>query len=126
MEKLKNENTADDDSIFNADGDTWKSQRQLSSHEFNTKSLRRFLETVVDTELSARLIPTLSPAAANTAAATLDLQDILQRFTFDNICKIAFGYDLGYLAPTLPEARFATAFENAVRIICGRFNSGVP
>ncbi|CAL1383185.1 unnamed protein product [Linum trigynum] len=114
------------DGIFNADGDTWKSQRQLSSHEFNTKSLRKFVETVVDTELSARLIPTLSAAAANTAAATLDLQDILQRFAFDNICKIAFGYDPGYLAPTLPEARFATAFENAVRIISGRFNSGVP
>ncbi|KAL9436026.1 hypothetical protein AB3S75_022149 [Citrus x aurantiifolia] len=40
------------DGIFNSDGDKWKFQRQVSSHEFNTKSLRKFVETVVETELS--------------------------------------------------------------------------
>lgn len=45
------------DGIFNSDGDKWKFQRQVSSHEFNTKSLRKFVETVVETELSDRLIP---------------------------------------------------------------------
>ncbi|CAN1291852.1 Cytochrome P450 94A1 [Linum perenne] len=110
--------------IFNADGDTWKLQRQLSSHEFNTRSLRKFVETVVDSELTNRLIPTLSSAVAT--GAVLDLQDVLQRFTFDNICVIAFGYDPAYLAPSLPEARFAVAFEDAVRIISERFNSPVP
>ncbi|KAL6208704.1 hypothetical protein ACLB2K_019650 [Fragaria x ananassa] len=39
------------DGIFNADGDNWKFQSQLASHEFNTKSLRKFVEQVVDTEL---------------------------------------------------------------------------
>ncbi|KAG5250511.1 cytochrome P450 family protein [Salix suchowensis] len=87
--------------IFNIDGDSWKFQRQLSSHEFSTKSLRKFVENVVDTELSQRLIPILSAAAANNAV--LDFQDILQRFAFDNICKIAFGYDPAYLLPDLPE-----------------------
>ncbi|KAJ6352311.1 hypothetical protein OIU76_001512 [Salix suchowensis] len=67
--------------IFNIDGDSWKFQRQVSSHEFNTKSLRKFVETVVDTEVSQRLIPILSTAAANNTV--LDLQDILQRFAFD-------------------------------------------
>ncbi|KAF9607992.1 hypothetical protein IFM89_004389 [Coptis chinensis] len=43
--------------IFNADGDNWKFGRQILSHEFNTKSLRKFVETVVDSELSNRLIP---------------------------------------------------------------------
>ncbi|KAF3436193.1 hypothetical protein FNV43_RR23285 [Rhamnella rubrinervis] len=100
--------------IFNADGDNWKFQRQVSSHEFNTKSLRKFVETVVDTELSGRLQPILSIAATN--KSVLDFQDILQRFAFDNICKIAFGYDPAYLLPSLPQSKFAVAFDNAVKI----------
>lgn len=105
--------------IFNVDGDIWKYQRQVASHEFNTRSLRKFVETVVDTELSERLIPILANAAAE--KTVLDLQDILQRFAFDNICKIAFGYDPGYLLPSLPEAEFAVAFEDAVRLSTQRF-----
>nr|GLL30724.1 cytochrome P450 94A2-like [Ipomoea trifida] len=131
--------------IFNTDGPTWKFQRQLASYEFNMKSLRKFVEIVVDTELTERLVPILAAAAACggagdfSAAAyggdgggaavdggVLDLQDILQRFAFDNICKIAFGYDPEYLLPCLPEAKFAVAFEESVRISSERFNSIVP
>ncbi|XP_065859463.1 cytochrome P450 94A1-like [Euphorbia lathyris] len=107
--------------IFNADGDTWKFQRQIASHEFNTKSLRKFIETVVDTELSRRLIPILSSAAKT--REIIDFQDVLQRFMFDNICQIAFGYDPQYLLPSLPEEKFARAFEDGVRISSERFNS---
>ncbi|KAH8509375.1 hypothetical protein H0E87_011217 [Populus deltoides] len=110
--------------IFNIDGDSWKFQRQVSSHEFNTKSLRKFVETVVDTELSQRLIPILSTAAANNTV--LDLQDILQRFAFDNICKIAFGYDPAYLLPDLPEAEFAKTFDEAAKISSDRFATIFP
>ncbi|CAN1844894.1 Cytochrome P450 94A1 [Linum perenne] len=112
------------DGIFNADGASWKFQRQVSSHEFNTKSLRHFVEHVVDTELSDRLIPILSAAA--TSGGVLDLQDILQRFAFDNICRIAFGYDPEYLQPSLPEAEFASAFEDASMISAYRFMSIFP
>ncbi|KAG6785826.1 hypothetical protein NC652_005439 [Populus alba x Populus x berolinensis] len=110
--------------IFNINGDSWKFQRKLSSNEFNTKSLRKFVETVVDAELSQRLIPILSTAAADNAV--LDLQDILQRFAFDNICQIAFGYDPAYLLPDLPEAEFAKTFDDAVNISSQRFNSVFP
>nr|AYM55663.1 cytochrome p450 [Croton stellatopilosus] len=110
--------------IFNADGDTWKLQRQISSHEFSTKSLRKFVETVVDTEITQRLIPILSDAAAN--RTVVDLQDLLQRFAFDNICKIAFGYDPAYLLPSFPPMEFAEAFEESIRIISDRFNCAFP
>ncbi|KAL3717390.1 hypothetical protein ACJRO7_008902 [Eucalyptus globulus] len=48
----------------------------------------------------------------------MDMQDILQRFAFDNICKIAFGYDAEYLSPSLPQpsAKFKETFEDAVKI----------
>ncbi|KAJ4839913.1 hypothetical protein Tsubulata_026606 [Turnera subulata] len=110
--------------IFNADGDTWKFQRQVASHEFNTKCLRKFVETVVDTELSQRLIPILEAVAAD--KKVVDLQDILQRFAFDNICKIAFGYDPAYLSPSLPQEQFATSFEEAVMISCKRVRTLLP
>ncbi|XP_028765511.1 cytochrome P450 94A2-like [Neltuma alba] len=111
--------------IFNANGDNWKFQRQLSSHEFNTRSLRKFVETVVDAELSDRLIPILSSAAAGDPVV-LDLQDILQRFTFDNICRIAFGFDPAYLLPSLPETKFARAFEEGTKLSSERFNAAIP
>ncbi|XP_043700796.1 cytochrome P450 94A2-like [Telopea speciosissima] len=110
--------------IFNTDGENWKFQRQISSHEFNTKSLRKFVETVVEAELSDRLIPLLTKAAAE--KSILDLQDILQRFAFDNICKIAFGFDPEYLSPSLPIAEFAAAFDEAVLISGMRMNCAIP
>ncbi|KAL7226502.1 hypothetical protein ACSBR1_021581 [Camellia fascicularis] len=112
------------DGIFNVDGENWKFQRQVASHEFNTKSLRKFVETVVDTELSDRLIPILSSAAAN--KTVLDFHDILQRFAFDNICKIAFGHDPAYLLPSLPQEKFAVAFDTAARISGERFRAFHP
>ncbi|XP_059432660.1 cytochrome P450 94A2-like [Corylus avellana] len=110
--------------IFNVDGESWKFQRQIASHEFNTKSLRKFVETVVDTEISDRLIPILSSAAAT--GTVLDFEDILQRFAFDNICEIAFGFDPAYLLPSLPQTKFAQAFEDSVQISGDRFRSLIP
>ncbi|XP_055813175.1 cytochrome P450 94A2-like [Solanum dulcamara] len=112
------------DGIFNVDGEIWKYQRQVASHEFNTKSLRKFVETVVDAELNERLIPLLADAAVE--KKVLDFQDVLQRFAFDNICKIAFGYDPAYLLPSLPQAKFAVAFEEAVKLSSERFNAVFP
>ncbi|CAL5206923.1 unnamed protein product [Lathyrus oleraceus] len=113
------------DGIFTVDGEAWKFQRQISSHEFNTKSLRKFVETVVDVELSNRLLPILSEASIN-QTTVLDFQDILQRFTFDNICMIAFGYDPEYLLPSFPETPFATAFDEGTRLSSQRLTAVTP
>ncbi|KAK6940714.1 Cytochrome P450 [Dillenia turbinata] len=110
--------------IFNIDGENWKFQRQVSSHEFNTRTLRRFTETVVDTELFDRLIPILSESVQK--KTVLDFQDVLQRFAFDNICKISFGYDPNYLLPCFPQAKFACAFDEAANISMKRFSYPVP
>ncbi|KAK9055737.1 hypothetical protein SSX86_026822 [Deinandra increscens subsp. villosa] len=109
------------DGILNVDGDDWRFQRQVSLREFNTKSLRHFVEHVVDDELNGRLLPLLS-----TSAAVIDLQNVLQRFAFDNICKIAFGYDPACLTPSMPHDIFATAFDEAVVISTGRMRANLP
>ncbi|KAK6153387.1 hypothetical protein DH2020_013026 [Rehmannia glutinosa] len=112
------------DGIFNSDGENWKFQRKVSIHEFNTKSLRKFVEHVVDTELTDRLLPFLKNAADN--KTVVDFQDILQRFAFDNICKIAFGYDPEYLSPSLPHEKLAIAIEKALKICTMRFINLIP
>jgi hypothetical protein len=66
----------------------------------------------------------LSPPAAT--GTVLDFQDILQRFAFDNICKIAFGFDPAYLLPSLPQTKFAHAFEESVIISSDRFKAVIP
>ncbi|MCL7043300.1 hypothetical protein MKW94_017858 [Papaver nudicaule] len=110
--------------IFNTDGENWKFQRKISSHEFNTKSLRKFIEDVVKTELFDRFIPVLSTAAEQNTV--LDLQNILQRFGFDSICKISFGFDPAYLSPSLVWSEFVTAYEDATQISSNRAGYVIP
>ncbi|XP_052210252.1 cytochrome P450 94A2-like [Diospyros lotus] len=111
-------------SMFNADGEMWRSQRHVSSHEFSTQVLCRYIQSVVDPMLSHRLLPILSAAAMN--GTVLDLQDILQRFAMDNICQFAFGYDPACLLPSLPQNKFAEAYETAIRVSNKRFASFHP
>jgi cytochrome P450 len=50
----------------------------------------------------------------------LDLQDLLQRFAFDNISKIAFGIDPACLDATLPVSEFSQAFDVATELSARR------
>ncbi|KAK9704907.1 hypothetical protein RND81_07G019300 [Saponaria officinalis] len=111
-------------SVFTEDGDNWKFQRQILAQEFNYKSLQKFVEKAVEFEVSERLIPVLEDAAKN--SKVIDLQDILQRFAFDNVCTVAFGYDPGYLSLPLPEAKFTEAFDECITICHERFHSVFP
>lgn len=56
----------------------------------------------------------------------MDLQDILERFSFDNICRNAFGVDPGCLHSSLPATRIAEAFDCATEISFGRLLSIAP
>jgi cytochrome P450 len=105
--------------IFNADGELWKIQRKAAIYEFNTKSLRNFVVETVQWEIQNRLVVVLQNASER--GEPVDLQDILQRFSFDNICRVAFGVDPGCLQPSLPTSRFAEAFDCATEISFGRF-----
>ncbi|KAK3150912.1 hypothetical protein QOZ80_3AG0239320 [Eleusine coracana subsp. coracana] len=122
--------------VFNADGEAWRAQRKVASHEFNTRSLRAFVARCVHAELHGRLLPLLRRAAAS-ARRGLDLQDALERFAFDNICRVAFDHDPRQLPDddddaAVPEpeeegsSRFADAFRDAANISAGRFRYAVP
>ncbi|XP_065879527.1 cytochrome P450 94A1-like [Euphorbia lathyris] len=96
--------------IFNVDSHLWITQRKISSYEFNTKSLRFFVSDVVNYELSDFLFPCLSNFCDDNSV--FDLQNLLSRFTFTNICKLAFGVDPEFI----PNLNFAKAFDDAVEI----------
>ncbi|XP_057721945.1 cytochrome P450 CYP94D108-like [Arachis stenosperma] len=110
--------------IFNSDGFLWKLQRKTASYEFNTKSLRNFAIQNVTVEIQTRLIPLLQRASET--ETVLDLQDVLERFAFDNVCKLAFNVDpacLGGRSAARSGDGFMQAFEDAATLSSGRFMS---
>ncbi|EAZ14848.1 hypothetical protein OsJ_04776 [Oryza sativa Japonica Group] len=106
--------------LFAADGRLWALQRKLASYSFSSRSLRRFSARVLRAHLHRRLVPLLDAAAGSGEA--VDLQDVLGRFGFDNICNVAFGVESSTLlegGDRRHEAFFA-AFDAAVEISVAR------
>ncbi|KAF9596862.1 hypothetical protein IFM89_013910 [Coptis chinensis] len=117
------------DGIFNVDSELWVTQRKIASFEFNTRSLRSFLDQTVQHEISSRLVPLLSISCDN--SESIDLQDVFRKFAFDNICKLAFGDDPGCLEQKQPQSNdnsisFVKAFDEAAGICFERFVSPLP
>ncbi|CAO2831562.1 unnamed protein product [Amaranthus hypochondriacus] len=111
--------------IFNCDGDLWKLQRKTAILEFNTRSLKNFILDCIRSEITTRLIPVLNEASDS--GRVLDLQDILDRFAFDNVCKLAFGFDPDCLfGRGSEESEFMRAFEVATKLSAGRFLYVLP
>lgn len=105
--------------IFNSDGDTWLFQRKTAALEFTTRTLRQAMARWVNRAIKHRFCPIL--AAAQERKTVVDLQDLLLRLTFDNICGLAFGQDPETLAADLPENGFALSFDNATEATLQRF-----
>lgn len=111
--------------IFNADGELWKVQRKTASYEFNTKSLRNFVMENVTVEVKTRLVPGLIKACETNQV--VNFQDILERFSFDNICKVAFNVDSKCLVnDQTVGGEFMRAFEDAANLSAGRFLYALP
>ncbi|KAJ4710445.1 Cytochrome P450 protein [Melia azedarach] len=107
------------DGIFSADDETWLRQRKTASIEFHSAKFRQMTTESLLELVHSRLLPVLEDSV-NTSAF-IDLQDILLRLTFDNVCMIAFGVDPGCLRLGLPEIPFAKAFEDATEATVLRF-----
>ena len=109
------------DGIFNADGETWRTQRKNAANIFNVKNFRSFVGVVfadVMKVFSERLVCLAESGKA------FDLQDMFFRFTLDSFCKVAFDVDLKcmVLEETLP---FVKAFDQAQNCMKGRFTNPV-
>uniref|UniRef100_A0A0D9V6V5 Cytochrome P450 n=1 Tax=Leersia perrieri TaxID=77586 RepID=A0A0D9V6V5_9ORYZ len=114
--------------IFNSDGDQWLWQRKAASYEFSKRSLRNFVVSAVRFEVVERLLPLLQRAERD--GRTLDVQDVLERFAFDNVCCVAFDEDPACLTEegmgtTNARSDFLRDFNDAQNIVMARFMSPV-
>lgn len=107
------------DGIFSADDETWRRQRKIASIEFHSAEFRHMTAESLVQLVHSRLLPVLENSVAG--RQPINLQDVLLRLTFDNVCMIAFGVDPGCLSPGLPEIPFARAFEDATEATVTRF-----
>lgn len=103
------------DGIFGADFDLWEIHRRTTLAQLTHADFHSFLETTVWSKVETGLFPVLD----NFCGGDLDLQDVFQRFTFDNICKFVLGTDPCTLSVELPcvpcEKAFSTVAEPLLR-----------
>ncbi|KAM2408960.1 hypothetical protein ACFX1X_027923 [Malus domestica] len=107
------------DGIFTVDGDKWRQQRKISSHEFSTRMLREFSSAVFQKN-AAKVADKLSEIA--TASQTIDIQDMFMKSTLDSIFKVAFGTELDNMCGSSQEGRsFGDAFDNSSALSLWRY-----
>ncbi|KAE8730175.1 Cytochrome P450 86B1 [Hibiscus syriacus] len=107
------------DGIFNLDDESWKQQRQLAKGEMHSsRFLDHSFKTMQDI-VYKKLLVLLEKLAIS--GRLFDLQEVLLRLTFDNICTAALGVDPGCLALGLPDVPFAKAFEEATELCLLKF-----
>ncbi|TKY67089.1 fatty acid omega-hydroxylase [Spatholobus suberectus] len=114
--------------IFNVDGESWRFQRKMASLELGSVAIRSYAMELVNEEIQTRLLPLTAATARGelNSDRVLDLQDILRRFSFDNICKFSFGLDPGCLLPTLPVSDLSVAFDLASKLSAERAMTASP
>ncbi|KAF3632398.1 putative cytochromeC1-like [Capsicum annuum] len=107
------------DGIFAVDGDKWREQRKLSSHDFSTRILRDFSTAVFKKDV-AKLAQILSEAAS--ANKTVDIQDLFLKASLDSIFRVAFGVELDSMSGSNEEGKkFSDAFDNANAVLIWRY-----
>ncbi|KAM0834193.1 hypothetical protein ACQ4PT_063774 [Festuca glaucescens] len=105
--------------IFATDGEKWRHQRKLASHEFSTKVLRDFSSDVFRLN-ATKLLEKISSAAAN--RTTVNMQDLLMRTTMDSIFEVGFGFELNTLSGSDESSiEFSKAFDEANSLVYYRY-----
>ncbi|XP_074309978.1 cytochrome P450 86B1-like [Silene latifolia] len=107
--------------IFNSDDDEWKEQRRIATSEMHTSRFVNYSLKTMQELVHEKLLKVIEEQVNSSKEHTIDLQELLLRFTFDNVCVAAFGVDPGCLAIDLPEIPFAKAFEEATEYTLFRF-----
>ncbi|KAH9321574.1 hypothetical protein KI387_016213 [Taxus chinensis] len=102
------------DGLFTADDELWKRQRKAVGMALASATFRDRNSFLLHKMVQEKLLPALQLATEN--RTDIDLQDILLRFNFDNICMNVLGRDPGCLGDeNLPtKDSFARAFDEAI------------
>jgi len=98
--------------IFTTDSHQWKYNRNLLQYLFKQRSFEAFQEKIIHNKVEKSLIPLLNHFQQQ-KGLMVDLQDVFNRFTFDNICSIILGHDPNCLSNDFPEVACEKAFNQA-------------
>ncbi|KAM3373568.1 hypothetical protein ACQJBY_020174 [Aegilops geniculata] len=104
--------------IFNADGESWRSQRAKSQLLMATPRFRSFSARCTRDKVDKSLLPFLAHVAD--AGARCDLHDVILRMTFDMTCNLVFGVDPGCLRIGLPVVPVARAMDDVLNTMFHR------
>ncbi|CAI9108300.1 OLC1v1007870C1 [Oldenlandia corymbosa var. corymbosa] len=103
------------DGIFNADYELWEIHRKVTLSIFHQPDYQKLLQETVLEKVVNGLLPVLESFSSQ--GAEFDLQDILQRFTFDCFSRLLLDYDPESLSLELPHIRAQYAFLDAEKAI---------
>ncbi|KAH0731219.1 hypothetical protein KY290_002248 [Solanum tuberosum] len=107
------------DGIFTVDGDKWREQRKLSSHEFSTRVLRDF-SSVVFRKNAAKFAHILSELVKSNKI--VDIQILFMKATLDSIFRVAFGVELDSMCGSNEQGKnFIAAFDDASAMTLWRY-----
>ncbi|KAI3456693.1 hypothetical protein Pfo_013356 [Paulownia fortunei] len=106
------------DGIFNADFELWEMHRRTTLSLLTHAKFPSSLERTVWHKVETGLLPVLDYFCKQ--GTDVDLQDIFQRFTFDNICKLVLDYDPCSLCIELPYIPCEKAFSDAMEPLLHR------
>eukprot|EP01134_Creolimax_fragrantissima_P003165 CFRG3165T1 len=101
------------DGIFNADGMTWLHQRKIASYMFSVKKFKDHMDAVFQNH-AEKVVAKLETCVGN--STTIDIQDLMYRYTLDSITSIAFGESLHTLESSTP-IKFASSFDRACKLL---------
>ncbi|KAK4439587.1 Alkane hydroxylase MAH1 [Sesamum alatum] len=106
------------DGIFNADFGLWELHRRTTLSVFSHATFHTSLGRAVWGKVETGLLPVLDSFLKQ--GVDVDLQDIFQRFTFDNICKLVLDHDPQSLSIDLPYIPCEKAFNHVIEALLYR------
>lgn len=110
------------DSIINSDSESWRIQRKMAHSLLSSKRFRAFINRTSQAKVKGLMH--VIKHVGNQDQGIVDLQDLFQRFTFDNICILTFGTDPASLSVELPKVPFAQALDDTMEALA--FRNAVP
>ncbi|PNX71487.1 cytochrome p450 86b1-like protein [Trifolium pratense] len=102
------------DGIINSDSHDWKQKRTMYHLILKGKSFKKMLSQIIQKKVENCLLPFLKDVCEE--GVHVDLQDALNRFTFDTNCTIVFGFDPNTLPNKFSELR-EIAYQKSLPVI---------